>query len=188
MDISHGLEFQRDSTSDSTWAAWTPQPTMRTTSPGSQHSRRSLALVKPRKHRTSAEDWGPHPPCGRAQRPAGRPSYNHQNPSPQPQGTLHTRDPRLGSRNRHPICRSPSKDDAASTFCRYQRHFVAQAQKCINPEGTDRRETDSADIKSGTCLRRTRVGHFVTDRISKRQFLVDTGSELACVPQADSAT
>jgi hypothetical protein len=88
---------------------------------------------------------------------------------------------RSSSRNRHSGNRSSSRDDATSTLCWYHCHYGARAQKCTQPCSYWRQEnpTQRTATVAHVCI--TTTGHlFITDRISKRRFLVDTGSDL-CV-------
>jgi hypothetical protein len=99
---------------------------------------------------------------------------------------LHTsfRDPRLSHRdlrpsyrNRRPGSRSPSRDDTASTLCWCYRRFGARAQKCTQGKLMQQRST-AAHICATTIGRL-----FITDRLSKRQLQVDTGSDLCVYPR-----
>jgi hypothetical protein len=52
-----------------------------------------------------------------------------------------------------------------------------------SPAPTASRKTNTADINGGTCLRYNTGRLFIMGRISKRRFLVDTGSDLCVYPR-----
>jgi hypothetical protein len=95
-----------------------------------------------------------------------------------------TRDPRPGSRNRRPVSRPPSRVDATATLCWYHRRFGARAQK-FTPSCSyrqQRKSTQQTSPAADVCTT-TRGRPFITVRSSKRQFLVDTGSDLCVYPR-----
>jgi hypothetical protein len=71
--------------------------------------------------------------------------------------------------------RSPSREDATSTLCRYHRRYGAQARKCTQPCSYSQQEklTQRTSAVAHVC---TQINgrFFITDRISKRRFLIDT--------------
>jgi hypothetical protein len=94
------------------------------------------------------------------------------------------RDPRPSSGNRRSGTRSPSRDNATPTLCWYHRLYRPRAQKCTQPgsyrqqEKLPQRTSTAAHVCATTTDRL-----FITDRISKRQFLIDTGSDLCVYPR-----
>jgi hypothetical protein len=89
-----------------------------------------------------------------------------------------TRDPRPGSRNCRPVSRPPSRDDATATLCWYHRRFGARAQKCTPPCSycQQRKPTQQTSPAAHVCST-------TTGRSTKRQFLVDTRSDLCVYPR-----
>jgi hypothetical protein len=91
------------------------------------------------------------------------------------------RDPRPSSGNSRLGSRLPSRENYTPALCWYHRRYGARAQKCTQPcsyrqqETLPQRTSTAANICATTTDRL-----FITDRISKRQFLIDTGSDL-CV-------
>jgi hypothetical protein len=92
-------------------------------------------------------------------------------------------DHRYRSRDRRPD-KSNSLDDTTITRCWYHRRFGANAKKCSQPcsynqRGKLARQTSTAVYVYTATTRRL----FVTDRRSKQQFLVNTGSDLCVFPR-----
>jgi hypothetical protein len=90
-------------------------------------------------------------------------------------------DPRPVSRNSCPRNRFPSPGDTSPTTCWCHRRYGARARKYTQPcsHRQERKPTQQTSPTAHICS--TTAGRlFITDRISKRQFLVDTGSDL-CV-------
>lgn len=90
-------------------------------------------------------------------------------------------------RNRRPHNKSNSRYTAV-TPCRSHRRFRARAQQCIqacayHQQGTLAQQTSAAAYVYTTITRRL----FVTDRHSKQQFLIDTGSGVCVFPASSSA-
>jgi hypothetical protein len=86
--------------------------------------------------------------------------------------------------NRRSGSRSPSRDNTIPTLCWYHRRYGARAQKCTRPCSYRQREklpqrTSTAAHVCATTTDRL----FIKDRISKRQFLIDTGSHLCVYPR-----
>jgi hypothetical protein len=75
------------------------------------------------------------------------------------------------------------RGDTAPNPCWYHRHYGARAQKCTElyaygEQGKSTQQTLSAAYVSATTTGRL----FLMDRLSKRQFQVDTGPASACIP------
>jgi hypothetical protein len=80
--------------------------------------------------------------------------------------------------------KSNSRDDTAITRCWYHRRFGASAQNCTKPcsysqQGKLPHQTSTAVYVYTTTTRRL----YVTDKRSKQQFLINTGSDLCVFPR-----
>jgi hypothetical protein len=80
--------------------------------------------------------------------------------------------------------RSPSREDATPTLCRYHRRYGARARKCTQPCSYSQQEklTQRTSTVAYVCTP-TNDRLFITDRISKRRFLIDVGSDLCVYPR-----
>jgi hypothetical protein len=94
-----------------------------------------------------------------------------------------SRDPRSRTWNRRSGSRPPSRDDAKPTLCWYHRRYGAQEQKCTQPCSYRQQEKSTQRISAASHVcAKTTSRLFITDRLSKRQFLFDTGSDLSVYP------
>jgi hypothetical protein len=85
--------------------------------------------------------------------------------------------------NRRPSSRSP-RGDQAPTICWYHRRYGARALKCTQPCAYRQQRTTTQQTSPAAHVCATSAGRlFITDRITKRQFLVDTGSDLCVYPR-----
>ena len=73
---------------------------------------------------------------------------------------------------------TPSQDDV----CDYYRTFGGAARKCIQPCAWPNTKNQSATLASATDHAKGLL--FLCDKISGRQFQVDTGSEISVLPAA----
>jgi hypothetical protein len=73
-----------------------------------------------------------------------------------------------------------SIDDTEISICWYHRNFGARARNCTKPCAYWKQEKPDEDISTVADVYTTDTGRpFVTDKCSKQQFLIDTGSELS---------
>jgi hypothetical protein len=104
---------------------------------------------------------------------------------PQLQGPwFQPRRPDPGLENRRPNSRSPSRGDTAPALCWYHRRFGARAQNCTAPCAFCQQRKSSQRTPPVAHVCSTTTGRLVIkDRSSKRQFLVDTRSDLCVYPR-----
>jgi hypothetical protein len=79
--------------------------------------------------------------------------------------------------------RSPSRHDTANTYCWYHYRFGARAQNCTQPCAFhQQKKLEQTSAAAHVCTADTgRL--FITDRTSKRQVVIDTGSDLCVFPR-----
>jgi hypothetical protein len=95
-----------------------------------------------------------------------------------------SRDPSSSSRTRRSGSKSPPRNDSVHSTCWYRRRFGDRAQRCIPPCSYSQQEklTERTSTVAHVCTPTN--GHFfITDRINKRRFLIDTGSDLCVYPR-----
>jgi hypothetical protein len=138
----------------------------------------------PRQHITSAGDRGPLPPGGGTQRWAGPSSHQLHGTLPHVQGPLlqlqgfppRLQEPPPGQRI--PLPRR-HHTHPAGTIC----HYGAWAQKWTQPCFYSQKGKLTQQISLAAHVCATTTGClFMTDRHSKRQFMVDTDSDLCVYP------
>jgi hypothetical protein len=84
----------------------------------------------------------------------------------------------------HSGSRPPSQVDATSTLCWYHRRYGAQAQNCTQPCSYCQQEKQKQRTSAAAHVCATTTDRpFITDRLSKRKFLVDMGSDLSVYPR-----
>jgi hypothetical protein len=106
-----------------------------------------------------------------------RPRSTSRNPCYSPS------DPSPISRNRRPSNRYPSYSKIESTPCWYHRRYGAGAQKCTQPYAyRQQRETMQQTSPAAHVCATSTVRLFITERITKWQFLVDTVSDFCVYP------
>jgi hypothetical protein len=80
--------------------------------------------------------------------------------------------------------RCPSRHDTANTFCWYHQLYGDRAQRSSQPhtygtQGKPEQQTAAAEHVCTTATGRL----FITDKSSKRRFLIDTSSDLCVFPR-----
>jgi hypothetical protein len=97
--------------------------------------------------------------------------------------TESTRDPLPNPRNHRPNSRSLSRGDTTPTLCWYHHLFGARVEKCTTPCAYCQQRKPTQQTSPVAHVRSTTTGClFIKDKSSKRQFLVDTGSDLCVYP------
>jgi hypothetical protein len=87
------------------------------------------------------------------------------------------------NRKQHSGNRSPSREDAKS-ICWYHHCYGARAQKCTQSCSYRQQEKLPQPTSTAAHVCSTTTDRlFITDRISKRQFLIHTGSDLYLYPR-----
>jgi hypothetical protein len=104
---------------------------------------------------------------------------------------LSSRDPSPSSSKPHPISRNrrtgsrpPSRSNIEPNPCWYHRRYGARAQKCSKPCAYPQQKQPTQQTLPTAQVCTTSTGRlFITDRSTKRQYLVDTGSDLCVYPR-----
>jgi hypothetical protein len=95
-----------------------------------------------------------------------------------------SRDRRSSHTNRHPDNRSLLPDDTETSLCWYHRRFGTSARKCTHPCAYHQQRKVGQQISTTANVYTTTARRlFVTDRSSKQQFLINTGSDLCMFPR-----
>ncbi|GBN11248.1 Transposon Tf2-8 polyprotein [Araneus ventricosus] len=97
--------------------------------------------------------------------------------------TLNARFASLNAKKRHSRSRSESRE-RNKRLCFYHYKFGDRAHKCIKPCSFQNNDVKPSEISvaSETLVYSRRL--YVQDRITKTQFLVDTGSDVSCYPKS----
>jgi hypothetical protein len=83
--------------------------------------------------------------------------------------------------HRRPCNRSPSRHDGMSSICSYHQRFGRVAHNCTPPCSNQQGKLDRQTSPAATVCTPISGRPFVTDRFTKRRFLIDTCCDL-CFP------
>jgi hypothetical protein len=80
--------------------------------------------------------------------------------------------------------RPPSQHNITTTSCWYHYCFGARAQNCIEPSAFRQQNKLEQQSSAVAHINTTATGRlFITDKVSKRRFQIDTGSDLFVFPR-----